>query len=132
MPRNADTLTTLEIEFLTERALATLTTMRADGSPHVVAIAFTFDQDSGLVRIISSDDTQKVRNIDRDGRAAVSQVDGRNWLTLEGTARVNRNPDGVAKAVSAYEERYRPVRENPQRIAIEIAVERVLGRVMGD
>ena len=39
------------------------------------------------------------------------------------------DPDRVAKAVGAYTARYRPPRENPARVAIEIRVERVLGRV---
>jgi len=34
----------------------------------------------------------------------------------------------VAAAVSAHARRYRPVAENPARVAIEIAVENVLGR----
>jgi PPOX class probable F420-dependent enzyme len=128
MPRTAADLTEPELEFLTERHLATLTTLRADGSPHVVAIAFSYDRTRGLVRIISSDDTQKVRNVERDPRAVVSQVDGPRWLTLEGTALVRRDEESVRIAVTAFEARYRPVRENPQRVAIEIQVERVVGR----
>ena len=102
--------------------------MRGDGTPHVVAIAFCYEHATGLVRIITSDDTQKVRNIDLDRRAVVCQVDGRRWLTLEGKARVNREPEDVREAVRAFETRYRPARENPNRVAIEIEVERVLGR----
>ncbi len=121
-------LTESELDFLTQRHLGTLTTLRSDGTPHVVAIAFAYEHATGLVRIITSDDTQKVRNIDLGRRAAVCQVDGRRWLTLEGNARVNREPDHVMEAVRAFETRYRPARENPNRVAIEIEVERVLGR----
>ena len=128
MPRTTADLTDPELEFLGERHLASLTTLRADGSPHVVAIAFSYDRAAGLVRIISSDDTQKVRNIERDPRAAVSQVEGPRWLTLEGAARVLRDEESVRLAVTAFEARYRPVRENPRRVAIEIRVERVVGR----
>jgi PPOX class probable F420-dependent enzyme len=128
MPRTTADLAEPELDFLTERHLATLTTLRADGSPHVVAIAFSYDRTRGLVRIISSDDTQKVRNVERDPRAVVSQVDGPRWLTLEGTALVRRDEESVRIAVTAFEARYRPVRENPQRVAIEIQVERVVGR----
>ena len=35
-------------EFLTERHLATLTTLRADGSPHVVPVAFTWDASTNV------------------------------------------------------------------------------------
>ena len=126
--RTASDLTADEIEFLTVRNLGTLTTTRADGSPHVVAIAFTFDPSSAVVRIISSDGTQKVKNIESGGRAAVCQVDGRRWLTLEGEASVLRDPADVKKAVTAFEKRYRPARDNPTRVAIEISVDRVLGK----
>jgi F420H(2)-dependent biliverdin reductase len=38
------------------------------------------------------------------------------------------DPARVDAAVAAYAARYRPPGENPARVAIEIAVERVLGR----
>ena len=128
MPRKPADLSSDELDFLSERHLGTLTTLRHDGSPHVVAIAFTFDRQSGLVRIISSDRTQKVKNVERASRAVVCQVEGRRWLALEGNARVTREPTEVAVAVDAFESRYRPARDNPNRVAIEIAVDRVLGR----
>jgi hypothetical protein len=34
----------------------------------------------------------------------------------------------VARAVADYTRRYRPPRENPQRVALEISIERILGR----
>ena len=38
------------------------------------------------------------------------------------------DPDRVAEAVRRYAERYRQPGERPDRVAIEIAVDRVLGR----
>ena len=122
-------LTPAAREFLTERHLATLTTLAPGGRPHVVAVGFTFDPEDGLVRIITGAGTQKARNAGRGGRAAVGQVDGARWLSLEGPVAVSADPDRVAAAVAAYTARYRPPRENPTRVAIEITVERVLGRV---
>lgn len=118
------------LEFLSERHLATLTTLRPDGSPHVVAIAFTWDPDMRLARIITFASSRKARNlIEHPGsRAAVSQVDGPRWLTLEGPAEVTDDPDRVAEAVARYTQRYRPPKERPDRVAIEIHVDRVLGR----
>ncbi len=69
-----------------------------------------------------------MRNVEVSGRAVVCQVDGRRWLSLEGAASVARDPGTVATAVEAFEARYRPARENPKRVAIEIGVDRVLGR----
>jgi PPOX class probable F420-dependent enzyme len=117
-------------EFLAERHLATLTTLRPDGTPHVVAIGFTWDADAGLVRVISFAPSKKARNLVAapGSRAAVCQVDGGRWLTLEGTATVTDNADRVAEAVRRYTERYRPPGERDDRVAIEIRVDRVLGR----
>jgi len=117
------------LAFLAERHLAMLTTFGPGGRPHVVAVGFTFDPEDGLARIITGAGTQKAANARRGGRAAVGQVDGGRWLSLEGPAAVSADPDRVAAAVAAYAVRYRPPRENPTRVAIEITVERVLGRV---
>lgn len=116
--------------FLTERHLATLTTLRPDGSPHVVAVGFTWDAEARLARVISFAPSKKARNLlaAPGSRAAVSQVDGGRWLTLEGPATVTSDPDRVAEAVRRYAERYRPPGERSDRVAVEIAVDRVLGR----
>ena len=117
------------LAFLGERHLATLTTLRADGTPHVVAVGFAYDPASRLVRIISSGGTQKAVNAARPGaRAAVAQVDGPRWLSLEGPVTVSSEPGRVEAAVRAYAGRYREPGENPRRVAIELTVERVLGR----
>ena len=129
MGRSLSQLTSADRDFVEARHLATLTTIRSDGSPHVVAIAYTVDFDSGVVTIITSDGSQKVVNVERTGRAAVGQVDGPSWLSFEGPARVVRDAEGVARAVAAYSVRYRTPSENPKRVAIEIVVERVLGTV---
>ena len=67
-----------------------------------------------------------------DGSASDStllQVDGWRWLTLEGTGRVLDDPARVADAVQRYTERYRPPRDNPRRVVLEIVVDQVLGLV---
>ncbi|MEO5901604.1 MAG: TIGR03618 family F420-dependent PPOX class oxidoreductase [Ilumatobacteraceae bacterium] len=114
--------------FLTERHLATLTTLRADGSPHVVAVGFSYDACAGVARVITFAASVKSRNAARGGRAAVSQVDGRRWMTLEGVARLVTDADGVAAAVAGYAVRYRQPKDRADRVAIEITVDRVLGK----
>jgi PPOX class probable F420-dependent enzyme len=116
------------LAFLAERHLATLTTLRADGSPHVVPVGFGFDPGARLVRIITGAGSQKAVNAAREGRAAVSQVDGGRWLTLEGSVRLVTDADGIGRAITAYTERYQTPRERADRVAIEIAVDRMLGR----
>lgn len=120
-------LTPAALEFLNERHLATLTTLRADGSPHVVAVGFTWDDEAGLARVITDGGSRKAAHVRAGSRAAVASVDGPRWMSLEGPASVSDDPERVAEAVRRYAERYRVPRENPTRVVIEIAVERVLG-----
>lgn len=116
--------------FVTERHLASLTTMRADGTPHVVAVGFTWDAEEGIVRVITWAGSRKARNVAQapGSPAAVCQVDGGRWLTMEGRAIVTADPERVAIAVERYAERYRQPKERDDRVVIEIAIDRVLGR----
>ena len=111
--------------FVTDRHLATLSTMAKDDAIHVVAVGFTLHE--GVVRVITSDGTQKVRNVERDGRATVGQVDGARWISFVGTATIERGAEEVALAESLYAARYRQPRPNPSRVVIRITVDRVLG-----
>lgn len=115
------------LAFLRARHLATLTTLRVDGSPHVVPVGFTWDEDVHVVRVITHGSSVKARNARRGGRAAVSHVDGRRWITLEGPSRVLTEPDEVREAERRYAQRYRQPRVNPQRVVVVIDVDRVLG-----
>jgi PPOX class probable F420-dependent enzyme len=117
------------LAFLTERHLGTLTTMRPDGSPHVVAVAFTWDDEAGVARVITGRESRKARNVARGGtRAVVAQVDGARWLALEGPARLVTDSSGVLDGERRYAIRYRQPQSNPERAVIEIQVDRVLGR----
>lgn len=133
MPLDPATLGPDLLAFLAERHLGSLSTVRADGSLHVVAVGFTFDPAAGLVRVITGGGSTKVRNAERsspDGRparAAVCQVDGRRWASLEGAVRISRNRAEVADAEQHYARRYRTPRVNPRRVALLITVDRVLG-----
>ncbi len=124
------------LEFLTERHLASLTLVRPDGRPHVTPIGVTWDPDAGLARIITWSGSAKARLLERHGDsvAAVCQVDGGRWLTLEGTATVTADADRCAEAIARYARRYQPPKDRgADRRAIEITVERVLGssRLLG-
>ena len=128
MALNPAALPPAALEFLTARHLATLTTLRPDGTPHVVAVGFTWDESTGLVRVITGGTSRKVANVRAGTRAVVAQVDGPRWLALEGPAVVSDDATRVAEAVRRYAGRYRQPAENPARVVIEIAVDRVLGR----
>ncbi|MEU6752384.1 TIGR03618 family F420-dependent PPOX class oxidoreductase [Spirillospora sp. NPDC046719] len=120
-------------EFWRERRVCTLVTVRPDGTPHAVPVGATLDADAGLVRVITSADSAKARHVRAASAAglpaAVSQVDGRHWITVEGRAVLRTDAASVADAERRYAERYKPPRANPRRVVIEIAVERVLGNV---
>ncbi|TFV52295.1 PPOX class F420-dependent oxidoreductase [Blastococcus sp. TF02A-35] len=116
------------LEFLTERHLATLTTLRPDGTPHVVPVGVTYDAATRTARVITSGSSAKARHVrGGQGRVAVCQVDGARWATLEGTAVVRDDAASVADAVERYARRYKQPRENPARVVIEISVDRILG-----
>ncbi|GAA0578236.1 pyridoxamine 5'-phosphate oxidase family protein [Streptomyces crystallinus] len=121
------------LSFWRERHLCTLTTPRPDGSPHLVPVGVTYDPQEGVARVIADRNSRKVRNVlaagEAGARAAVCQVDGRRWATLEGRAYVRTEPGQIAGAVARYAERYgRVPRENPDRVLIEIVLERAMGK----
>ncbi|GAA2821094.1 PPOX class F420-dependent oxidoreductase [Saccharopolyspora taberi] len=121
------------LAFWQERHLCTLTTIRPDGTPHVVPVGVTLDAGTGTARVITSGASHKARQVRAAGpdgaRVAVCQVDGRRWSTLEGRAVVRSEPEAVADAEQRYTERYKPPRPNPRRVVIEISVTKVLGNV---
>jgi F420H(2)-dependent biliverdin reductase len=120
------------LTFLREYHLATLTTLREDLSPHVVAVGFSYDAEQRAARVITWAGSQKAVNAGRmeaaGQRAAVCQVDGGRWLSLEGPVRLVTDADGVRAGVEGYAARYREPKERDDRVVIEIAVERILGR----
>jgi PPOX class probable F420-dependent enzyme len=116
-------------EFWAERHLCTLSTVRPDGTPHVVPVGVTFDEDAGVARIITHGASWKVKHVRKAGYAAVCQVDGRRWSTLEGPAVILDDAESVDEAVRRYALRYKQPRVNPERVVIEIQVQRVTGTV---
>jgi PPOX class probable F420-dependent enzyme len=115
------------VAFWRERRLCTVTTLRADGSPHVVPMGIVLDPDSGVAWGITSGSSQKVRNVRANPLVAVCQVDGRHWSTLEGRGEIRDDEASVAEAVRRYAERYRQPRTNPARVALRIELTHVLG-----
>lgn len=113
-----------EGDFLTERQLATLSTIGPNGAIHVVTVGFTVHE--GLVRIITFDGSQKVRNIERDPRATVAQISSPQWLSIAGSAEILRDRESITLAENLYAQRYRTPRENPKRVVIAITPEKVM------
>lgn len=118
------------MSFLTERHLATLTTLRRDGAPQVTPVGVTYDQDAAIARVITWATSHKALNVitNPGQKVAVCQVDGGRWLTIYGKASVSSEPSATADAVTRYAERYRQPKERTDRVVIEIAVDRIVGR----
>ncbi|ATY10059.1 acyltransferase [Amycolatopsis sp. AA4] len=118
-------------QFWTERRLASLTTVRPNGTPHVVAVGVTVDFEQGIARVIASGTSYKARLIRAAGdaglAAAVCQFEGRTWSTMEGRIRLLDDAASVRDAEERYAQRYRQPRENPQRVVLELTIGRVLG-----
>jgi PPOX class probable F420-dependent enzyme len=121
------------VAFWRERHLCTVTTLRPDGTPHVVPMGVVLDPDAAAAWAITSGTSRKVRNVRSAGPAgahvSVCCVDGRRWSTLEGRARVLDDAESVREAERRYAERYKVPRENPARVALLIDVTRLLGNV---
>jgi PPOX class probable F420-dependent enzyme len=120
-------LTPASIAFMAERHLATFPTLRRNGSPHAVPVGFTWDDEARVARVISSRGSAKVVQARAGRRASLTQVDGRRWLTLEGSTRVLEDAASVRDAEQRYAVRYRQPRPNPERVVVVLDVDRVLG-----
>ncbi len=117
-------------EFWTERHLCSLGTLDRDGAPHLIPVGATIDPENACAWIITRRGSQKVRNVERDARVAVNQVDGGRWSTLVGTAEVLADDASVARACERYAARYRTPQPNPERVALRITVTRILGSTL--
>lgn len=117
--------------FFQERHLATLTVLRADGSPQVTPVGFTYEPDERLARVITWEASWKARHVGAKPGvdAAICTVDGGRWATLYGSATVARDAAAIAEGVRRYAERYRSPSDRPDRVVIEVEVSRIVGRL---
>lgn len=118
-------------DFWTERRLCTVTTLRPDGTPHVVPMGVAIEFEADRAWAITQATSRKARNIlaTPGARIAVCCLDGARWSTVEGTAEISDEPAVVAEAEQRYAARYKVPRENVTRVAVRIEISRVLGNV---
>ncbi len=116
---------------MAERHLATLTVLRADGSPQVTPVGFTYDPATRRGRVITWADSYKARAIEQrpGSEVAVCHIDGGSWLTFYGTAVLADDAAEVGEAVQRYTARYRPPKQRDDRVVIVISVDRIVGRL---
>jgi PPOX class probable F420-dependent enzyme len=82
------------------RYTAWLTTINADGSPHVTGVGARWDD--GAYWIVSGRTARKGRNLERDPRCAVSLSTKGYDVVVEGTAELVTDPDLVSAAAERY------------------------------
>lgn len=114
-------------DFWTEYHLCTLSTLDRHGAPHAVPVGATLDVEQQCAWVITRRGSQKVRNILRDPRLSITQVDRGRWASIVGTGEVLEDEESVARACAMYAARYRPPTPNPERVAVRIAVARIRG-----
>jgi len=119
------------LEFLAERHLATLTVLAPDGGPRVTPVGFTYDAATRVARVITWANSWKAKHLAsaHDPRCAISSVDGGRWLTIYGAGQVASDAVSVDEGVRRYPRRYRQPKQRPDRVVIEVLVERIVGRV---
>ncbi|MET9574540.1 PPOX class F420-dependent oxidoreductase [Streptomyces sp. DT199] len=115
---------------------AKLSTVRADGSPHVAPIWFLLDGDEVVFN--TGKETVKGRNIVRDGRIALCVDDDRppySFVVLQGRARVSEDLDEVRRWATRIGARYMGEERAeefgarngvPGELLVRVTVERVL------
>ncbi|MFD5661442.1 PPOX class F420-dependent oxidoreductase [Streptomyces hirsutus] len=115
---------------------AKLSTVRADGSPHVAPIWFVLDGDDVVFN--TGRETVKGRNLARDGRVALCVDDDRPpfaFVVMRGRARISEDPGDLVRWATRIAARYmgRDRAEEfgarngvPGELLVRVAVEKVL------
>jgi PPOX class probable F420-dependent enzyme len=123
--------------FLVRSRTATMATLNADGTPHLVAMWFAVLD--GVVWFETKARSQKAVNLRRDGRLTMMVEDGATYdtlrgVTLEGRATISEDPDELWRVGVDIWERYNgPYTEElaplvefmlHKRVAVRLDVER--------
>ncbi|WP_406352209.1 PPOX class F420-dependent oxidoreductase [Streptomyces sp. NBC_01635] len=115
---------------------AKLSTVRADGSPHVAPIWFVLDGDDVVFN--TGGGTVKGRNLVRDGRVALCVDDDRPpfaFVVMRGRARISEDPEDLVRWATRIAARYMGqdraeefgARNGvPGELLVRVAVEKVL------
>ncbi|MFJ4715330.1 PPOX class F420-dependent oxidoreductase [Streptomyces sp. NPDC088785] len=86
---------------------AKLSTVRADGSPHIAPVWFVLDGDDIVFN--TGKDTVKGRNLARDGRVALCVDDERppfSFVTIQGHAELSEDPAQLVDSATRIGGRY--------------------------
>jgi len=113
-------------DILLGKNFAHIATLMPDGSPQVTPVWIDFDGE--YVVFNTADGRQKARNLDRDGRVAISVHDQANpyrYLQIRGVV-ASKTTDGADAHIDALAKKYLGQEQYPMRSAAE---QRVIYRV---
>ena len=123
------------LEILTEGQDMALGTTFPDGAPHVVTVSFASE---GLALYFGcSPRSQKARNLERDGRVAISvTLPYRDWSQIRGlslSGRASPVPPGAAedRAAALFAAKFSEIAQYVPGMGDEIALFEVLPEVVG-
>ena len=132
----SDQLNERQERFVTKARIATLATIRADGSPHITPVWFRYEDGDFVVSVDRT--SQKRKNVERDARVELC-IDDRerppfHTVIVHGRAIVEPAPSKewrLALAVHYLGEemgqRYVETQDNPDGALLRIKVERITG-----
>jgi PPOX class probable F420-dependent enzyme len=124
-------LTAAQRSFIAENPyVATVTTLREDGSPHNTIV--WIDAEDGVITFNTASGRAKERHLRRDPRVALTVVDPQNtykWVSISGRAELTTDgaDDQIDKLAKKYlgEDKYPWRSPDEQRISVKITPEQV-------
>lgn len=123
------------LDYLKRNHRGVLATMKKDGRPQLSNIAYLLDDD-GQIKISTTSDRFKARNIQRDSRVSMTAL-GDNWyeyVVVEGTAKVSaegelaelrRLYEGIAGKPHPNWQEYDEAMLHDQRVIISIKIDKL-------
>ena len=91
-------------DFWSTPRLATMGTVRRDGTAHLVPVKCM--RAGGEFLVLTRPGTLKAGNVRRTGHASLAEHTSTLWATVEGAARISDEPEVLATARAAYLDRY--------------------------
>jgi PPOX class probable F420-dependent enzyme len=93
-------------DLLDRRVFVTVTTLLPDGSPHSTIVWVDYEGD--LIRINTTNDRQKYRDLQRDPRVSITWLDPDNpyrWMVIRGTV-TEMTEEGAVDHIHALAQKY--------------------------
>ncbi len=94
------------LDFYAAARLATLCTIRPEGSPHAVPVRATHRAGDGTFRVLTRSGTAKLRNLADHPYAALTEYGTGAWATVEGPVTVTDDRAELALAGRLYQSRF--------------------------